>query len=102
MRFYAPTNKKLYNHYEIHVYSYHSGNKQGIINYCHKVKQQKGYKNNPNFKWYIVTEEQAWEQQKKLKAWKLEEEKKDLERRFPVRYFGKTAREELAEMMTMR
>lgn len=102
MRLSIPMDKKNYNGYGIHVYSQKSSNKQAIIDYCHKVRQQKGYKNNKGYKWYIVTQEQAWEQERKLRAWKLEEEKKDLERRFPVRYFGQTAREELAEMMTTR
>ena len=101
MRFYSPASKR-YNLYNIHVYSQKSSNKDAIVEYCHKVRQQKGYKNCTEYKWYVVTEDQAWEQIKKLRAWQLEEERKDLERRFPVRYVGQTRREEMAEMMTKR
>jgi len=101
MNLFTPTSKD-YSTYSIHVYTYKSGNKDSIVKYCHKVRSQKGYKNNPNYKWYVVTEQQAREQEKKLRAWKLEQEKKDLERRFPVRYVGQTAREEMAEMMSQR
>ena len=101
MRFYT-TDNKWYGSYDIHVYSQKSGNKDAIVKYCHKVRQQKGYKNNKNYKWYVVTEQQAWEQIDKLRAWQEEQERKYLERRFPVRYVGQTRNEELAEMMTNR
>lgn len=101
MNLYSPTNKH-YSEYHIHVYSQKSSNKDAIVEYCHKVRQQKSYKNNPNYKWYVVTETQALNEQIKLLNWKREEERKDLERRFPVRYVGQTRREEMAEMMTKR
>lgn len=101
MNLYSPESKH-YSRYEIHIYSQKSSNKDAIINYCHKVRNQPLYKDNPHFKWYVVTEQQAHEQARKLRKWKEEEERKDLERRFPVRYHGQTAREELAEMMTKR
>jgi hypothetical protein len=101
MNLYTPPHGH-YSCYDIHVYSQKSGNRDAIVKYCHKVRSQKGYKNNKNYKWYIVTEQQAREQESKLRAWKLEQERKDLERRFPVRYVGQTAREEMAEMMTRR
>ena len=99
MNLWAPANAH-YSQYTIHVYAYKSGNRDSIVKYCHKVRSQAMYKNNPNFKWYIVTEKQAYEQWKRLNNWKEEQERKDLERRFPVRYYGQTAREELAEMMS--
>ena len=101
MNLWAPANAH-YSQYEIHVYSYKSGNRDSIVKYCHKVRQQEMYKNNKNYKWYIVTEKKAREEQIKLRKWKEEQERKDLERRFPVRYYGQTAREELAEMMSTR
>ena len=101
MNFFAPNNAH-YSQYEIHVYAQKSGNRDAIVKYCHKVRQQSGYANNPHFKWYVVTEKQAREQVSKLSQWKAEQERKDLERRFPVRYVGQTAREEIAEMMSAR
>lgn len=101
VKFYAPKSKH-YSGYSLHIYSYASGNRQSIINYCHKVRQQKGYKNDDTYKWYIMTEEKAREEARKLRKWQEEEERKDLERRYPVRYIGRTAREEIAEMMTTR
>ncbi len=101
MNLYTPADKH-YSGYEIHIYAKKCGNRDSIVKYCHEVRKQKGYINNPRYKWYIVTQEQAWEQSRRLTAWKREEERKDLERRFPVRYYGQTAREELAEMMTSR
>ncbi len=101
MNLYTPASKH-YSEYSIHVYAQKSGNRDAIVEYCHKVRRQKGYINNPRYTWYIVTEKQAREQQSKLRAWQREEERKDLERRFPVRYHGQTAREELAEMMSAR
>lgn len=101
MRFYTPTSKH-YSEYDIRIYSMKSGNRDSVVKFCHKTRSQAGYKNNPHYTWYIVTEKQAREQSRKLDAWKKEEERKDLERRFPVRYFGQTAREELADMMAQR
>ena len=101
MRLYSPASKH-YSEYDIHVYSQKSGNRDAIVEYCHKVRRQKGYKNTKQYTWYIVTEQQAREQEHKLREWQKAEEKKDLERRFPVRYYGQTAREELFEMMAKR
>ena len=101
MSFYTPENK-WYGSYDIHVYSQKSSNKDAIIEYCHKVRQQKGYKNNKSYKWYVVTEQQAWEQVHKLRVWQEEQERKYLEWKFPVRYVGRTLHEDLAEMMANR
>ena len=101
MCFFAPNSKK-YTDYDIRVYSKKSSNKQTIIDYCRQLKQQKTYLNDNRYKQYIVTEERALKEQLKLQAWKTEQERKYLEKRFPVRYHGQTAREELAEMMKNR
>ena len=101
MSFYAPENKH-YASYYIHVYSRKSSNKDAIIQYCHKVRQQASYKNNKNIKWYVLTEHQALEHSIKLHKWQIEQENKAFERRFPSRYLGRTLHEDLAEMMTNR
>lgn len=101
VRFYTPKSK-YYSGYSLHIYSHKSGNRQAIIDYCHKVRQQKGYKNDDTYKWYIMTEEKAREEASKFRAWQREEERKTLEKHFPVMYIGRTAREEIAEMMTTR
>lgn len=102
VNFFTPDHKH-YSCYEIHTYSDKFGSKEAATRYCHKLRQQKTYRNNPNYKWYVMTEEQAREHEKKLRAWKLEEERKILERRFPTRrYVGQTWKEELNEMMTKR
>ena len=101
MNLWAPANAH-YSQYAIHVYAYKCGNRDSVVKYCHKVRQQEIYKDNKNYKWYVVTEKKALEEQCKLRKWKEEQERKDLERRFPVRYHGQTAREELAEMRSAR
>ena len=101
MNFYTPSSKH-YSEYRINIYSKKSSNKDTIVEYCHKVRQQDSYKNNNHYKWYVLTEDQALAESIKLHKWQREEERKDLERRFPVRYVGQTAKEELANMMAQR
>lgn len=102
MNFYTPTDKTNYRGYEIHIYSQKSSNKDSMMKYYRKVKQQKTYKDNPHFKWYVLPEQRAHELWWDLHNWKKEEERKDLERRFPCRPMGKTRHDEIAEMMSAR
>ena len=101
MNLYTPSSKH-YSEYRIHIYSKTSSNKDTIIEYCHQVRQQDSYKNNKHYKWYVLTEKQALAQSIRLHKWQREEERKDLEKRFPLRYHGQTAREELFAMMSAR
>ena len=102
VRITVPENVKNYHGYYIHTYAYKSGNRDSVVDYCHKVRSQNGYKNGTSYKWYVMTERQALEESIRLHKWQEEELRKDLERRFPVRYCGQTAREEFAEMMSVR
>lgn len=102
VRAYTPADKKNYRGYDIHVYAMKSSNRDSIVKYYRKVKQQKGYKNSSVYTWYIMTEDRAHEHQRKLHAWQMEEERKDLERRFPCRPMGKTHYDDIAEMMSAR
>lgn len=101
MNFYTPASKH-YSEYRIHIYTKKSENRDTMVEYCHELRQQITYKDNKFYKWYVLTETQALAQAIKLSKWQREEERKDLEKRFPVRYHGQTAKEELAEMMAQR
>ena len=101
VRFYKPTKNVIgaYDHSNFHIYSQMSGNKKAIEKYAEELKQKQSYQSSC-YQWKVMTEEIAMKKQHEYLNWCRQNEKKLFEKKWPSRYIGKTAHEELFEMMT--
>ena len=78
-----------------HIYSMTTTNREKVVEYAKTLVK----KYPSNYEWRVMTTEDANKKYKEYREWLRKYEREQLEKRFPVRYVGQTAREEIAEMM---